>query len=175
MSYGEVVIVSECTLVGKGCRERTLTAAGPWQLRQAQRGVVGGHGLERDVAVPLGAGLLLGADLVGRVLAVELLVLHGADGADLRVLAAELALRVEDGVNVQARSLGSAGELAEAQDKLFLQVIGEVVLGAEEDYPTLGDCKGKARLVSFEVFCGWLGQVKKNVNGERALLVYGRR
>ncbi len=38
--------------------------------------------------MPAGSGLLLGAQLVGQVLAVELAVLDGADGADLGVLAA---------------------------------------------------------------------------------------
>jgi len=45
--------------------------------------------------VPLGGALLLGAELAGGVGAVVLLVLDGADGADLGVVAAQFALGVE--------------------------------------------------------------------------------
>ncbi len=83
--------------------------------------------------MPLGAALLLGAELGGGVAAVVLLVLQGADGADLGVVAAQIALRVEERVDVQTRSGGPAGELAEAEDQLLLQLDGEVVLVAEED------------------------------------------
>lgn len=42
-------------------------------------------------------------------------------------------------MNVEGGILGFAGELAEAVVELLLEVIGEVVLGAEEDDAALGD------------------------------------
>ncbi len=90
--------------------------------------------------MPAGAGLLLGAELVGLRLAVELAVLDRANGADLRVVAAQLALRVEDGVDVQARRRRPARQLAQPEDERLLQLIGQVVLGAEEDDAALRDC-----------------------------------
>lgn len=74
--------------------------------------------------MPLGGALLLGAERVGDVLPVELLVLDRADGADLGVVAAQLALRVEDGVDVKARGRRSARQLAQPQDELLLEVVG---------------------------------------------------
>lgn len=78
--------------------------------------------------------------LVGRRLLVELLKLLGADDANLEVVAAEVTLRVEDGVDVEAGSLWSARELTEPEDQLLLEFVGEVVLGTEENNATLGDC-----------------------------------
>lgn len=43
---------------------------------------------------------------------------------------------------MEARRLRSPGEFAEAEDQLFLEVVGEVVLCAEEDDATLGDFYG---------------------------------
>jgi hypothetical protein len=129
--------VSSRTGRGKGGRGRT--AAGPGQLDETKGGVVRGNGLKGDIAVPLRRVLALGAQLVLGGLGVELLVLDGADGADLRVLAAELALRVEDGVDVEGVCGGAACELAETADELLLQLVGEVVLGAEEDDAALRD------------------------------------
>lgn len=34
---------------------------------------------------------------------------------------------------------GSAGEFAQLEDELFLEVVGEVILGAEEDDAAFGD------------------------------------
>ena len=70
---------------------------------------------------------------------VELLGLLGRDDGDLVVAAAVLAGRIANGVDVQAGGLGLAGQLAEVVDQLLLQVIREVVLGAEEDNSALGD------------------------------------
>jgi len=89
--------------------------------------------------VPLGTRLLLGVQLIVLGLQVEILALLRADGADLGVASAELPLRVEDRVDVEARGRRAARELAEAEDELLLQVVGQVVLGAEEDDPALGD------------------------------------
>lgn len=35
---------------------------------------------------------------------------------------------------------GTAGEFAQFEDEVFLQVVGEVILGAEEDDAAFGDC-----------------------------------
>jgi hypothetical protein len=51
-----------------------------------------------------------------------------------------LASSVADRVDVQARGRGLARQLAETVDQLLLQVIGQVVLGTEEDDTTLGNC-----------------------------------
>ncbi len=50
-----------------------------------------------------------------------------------------VASGVADGVDVQTRGSGLSGQFAQTIDKLFLQVVGQVVLGAEEDDATLGD------------------------------------
>ena len=73
--------------------------------------------------MPLRRALHAPRDIIVSVL-VELLVLLRANRADLGVGAAELALGVEDGVNVQAGCRGLAGELAEALDQGFLEVVG---------------------------------------------------
>jgi hypothetical protein len=96
--------------------------------------------------VPRRRRLLLRVDAFLARRLVECLVLHRADGADLRVAAAELALRVEQRVDVQARGRGLAGQRAEALDELLLQVVGQAVLRAEEDDAALGDWEGLVRL-----------------------------
>lgn len=79
--------------------------------------------------------------LVGlRAVSEHLFAREGADGADLGVGDAELVGVVEDGVDVQGGVGGFAGLLAESVDELLLEVVGEVVLGAEEDDAALGDC-----------------------------------
>lgn len=50
-----------------------------------------------------------------------------------------LAAGVADGVDVKARSRGLAGELAQSVDEFLLEVVGELVLLAEEDNTALGD------------------------------------
>lgn len=42
-------------------------------------------------------------------------------------------------MDVQAGCGGFTGEFAEALDELFLEVIGDVVLGTEENYTSLRD------------------------------------
>lgn len=71
-----------------------LTAPCLGKLHESERAVVRRDGLKRDVTVPLRAALLLGAQSVPGVPLVVLPVLLGADGADLRVIASKLALRV---------------------------------------------------------------------------------
>lgn len=84
-----------------------------------------------------------------KAVGVEFLGLLGRDDGDLVVVAAVLAGRVADGVDVQAGRLGLAGQLAETVDKLLLQVIREVVLGAEKNDTPLGDW----RLMSINCLC----------------------
>lgn len=84
---------------------RGRTSAGLGQLRQPQQGVVAGDGLKGDVGVPLVlAALAVPAAGEGALQAVgvELLGLLGRNDADLVVVAAVLAGRVADGVDVQA-------------------------------------------------------------------------
>jgi hypothetical protein len=129
------------------------TAAGGGELDETQRRVVGRDGLKGNVAVPLGGALLLGTEtLVGRG-TVVLLVLDRADGADLGVVAAEFPLRVEQGVDVQTGCRGAPGELAETQDQRLLQLVGEAVLGTEEDDAALGDGNGEVAEELVRVGC----------------------
>ena len=128
------------------------TSAGLGQLRQPQQGVVTGDRLKGDVRVPLVlAALAVFAAGEGalKAVGVEFLGLLGRDDGDLVVVAAVLAGRVADGVDVQAGRLGLAGQLAETVDKLLLQVIREVVLGAEKNDTPLGDW----RLMSINCLC----------------------
>lgn len=89
--------------------------------------------------MPLSRLLFLGAQLFGFSPLVELVMLDGADGADLGIAATELTLRVEDGVDMQARRLRPASEFAESENQFLLQIIGEIVLRTEEDNTSLGD------------------------------------
>lgn len=78
--------------------------------------------------------------LVGLVLVPEHLApRHAADVADLVVPDAELGRRVEHRVDVQRRARRLAREQAEPLYERLLQLVGEVVLRAEEDHAALGD------------------------------------
>ena len=92
--------------------------------------------------MPLGRALLLGAETVLDVLPVELAGLDRRDGADLGVAASKLTLAVKNGVNVQARcGRALARDLTKSQDQLLLEVVGEVILGTEENDTPLRDFK----------------------------------
>lgn len=67
-------------------------------------------------------------------------MLNGTDGADLRIIASKLPFRVQNRVNMKTGRLRPSGKLAKANNKLLLQVIGEVVLRTEEDDTALRDC-----------------------------------
>jgi len=98
--------------------------------------------------VPLIAGLLLGADALIGLEIVDLFEQFGADGADLLVrlaLLPNIAFGVEDGVDVQGRRRRLASQLPETVDQLLLEVVGQVVLFAEEDDVALRDCDALAR------------------------------
>jgi hypothetical protein len=71
---------------------------------------------------------------------IEPLLLYGANGADLQIVTSFFAaFRVEKRMDVQAGGFRTAGKFSKAQDEVFLDVVGEVVLGAEEDDATFGD------------------------------------
>lgn len=42
---------------------------------------------------------------------------------------------------MKTRGCGAAAQFAESVDEFLLEVVGEVVLGAEEDDASLGDCE----------------------------------
>lgn len=116
-----------------------LTATCLGELHQAQRGVISRYWLEGNIGVPLGAVLLLGAELIGCLPLVQLAMLDRADCGDLLVVTAQLTRVVEDGVDVESRCLWTTRQFSEAQYEFLLEVIREAVLGAEEDHPALGD------------------------------------
>ena len=103
--------------------EGQLTTTRLRQLRQPQHRIIARHRLKRDIAVPPLLGRLPLVPLVQEPVLVDLLRLLGADDADLVVLAAERAARVADGVDVQFGGGWFAGELAEALDQDFLEVV----------------------------------------------------
>ena len=74
-----------------------------------------------------------------RGLAVELLVLLGANSANLRIITAKISFGVEKRVDVEAGTGWSSAELAESVDELLLEVVGKVVLSTEENNTALGD------------------------------------
>lgn len=116
-----------------------LTATCLGKVHQAQRGIISWHGLEGNIRVPLGAVLLLGAELIRCLPFVQLAVLHRADSRDFLVVATKLSRVVEDRVDVKPRGLRTPCQLSEPQDKLLLEVVGESVLGTEKHHSTLGD------------------------------------
>jgi len=77
----------------------------------------------------------------GKAVGVDLLGLLRGDDADLVVLAAVLATGVVDGVDVELRCLGFPGQLSQALDEFFLEVIRKAVLLAEVDDTAPRDCK----------------------------------
>jgi hypothetical protein len=109
------------------------TSSSGRQLNKPQRRIVGRDGFKGNIAVPLCAALLLGAEVLGGHLGVELFVLDGADGADLRIVATQLAFRVENGMDVQPRRRRPAGKLTKPKNQLLLQLVGQVILSPEED------------------------------------------
>ena len=76
---------------------------------------------------------------VQELVLVYLFGLFGADDANLVVAATETSPSVDDGMDMQFRCLRLAGELAQTLHKLLLEVVGDVVLFAEEDYTALRD------------------------------------
>lgn len=90
--------------------------------------------------MPLEAALLLRADVLAIRLTEQIFRRTRADGADLLVcLTTVVAIGREDGVDVEAGRFWLARELTQTGDKLLLELVGEVILLAEEDDATLGD------------------------------------
>lgn len=89
--------------------------------------------------MPLGAVLLLGAELIRCLPFVQLAMLDRADGGDFIVVATQFSGVIEDRVDVKPGGLRAPCQLSEAQDQFLLEVIGESVLSAEEDHATLRD------------------------------------
>jgi hypothetical protein len=75
------------------------TSASLRELSQTKRGVISRHRLKCDIAVPLSATLQLLALVVWRF-RVQLVMLNRADGTDFGIAATELALRIQDRVDV---------------------------------------------------------------------------
>lgn len=93
--------------------------------------------------MPLGGVLLLGTEFARAVGAVVLLGLDRADRADLGIIAPKVSLRVEQRMDVKTGSRRPSSQLTKPQYQLLLQLVGEPILGPEEDYTTLRDwvCK----------------------------------
>lgn len=89
--------------------------------------------------MPLGTALLLGAERLRGSLGIELLVLDRADGADLGIVATQLAFRIEDWVNMEPRSGRAPRQFTETQNKLLLLLVGQAILSTEEDDAALRD------------------------------------
>jgi hypothetical protein len=110
------------------------------KLSEAQTCIVGWEGFELDITVPPGRVVVA---IVGRpgILTIEVFALDGGDGADFIVADAELVGAVEDRVDVQGGCGWSSAELAETEDEFLLELVGQVVLFAEEDDSSLADWK----------------------------------
>jgi hypothetical protein len=76
---------------------------------------------------------IIAAPICLSVVLEDLLASLRADSADLGVLDAKLGGVVEHRMDVQSRSWWFLRELAETIYKLLLQIVGEIVLRAEED------------------------------------------
>jgi hypothetical protein len=136
--FQELLVSRRQTVIDLVARrpQRITTSLG--QLGQTQDGIVTRNRLEGDVAVPaFFAALFLVAP---EALSVQRFGLFRTNDRDLVVFAAESATTVGHGVNVQLRRGGLARKLAQALRKLFLELVVQIVLFAEEDYSTLRDC-----------------------------------
>lgn len=111
------------------------------KLSKAQRCVIGWHRLELDVTMPLSSVVAATSSLAPVLLVLEdVLSRNGANRTDFCIVDAKLGGIVQNWVNVQGRIRWLIGKLSQAMDKLFLQLISEVILSSEEDHTTLGNC-----------------------------------
>lgn len=62
---------------------------------------------------------------------------------NLIVANAEFRCAIQHWVNMQGGSGRFSGEDPEGLDELFLQLVGEVILSAEDNHTPLGDCSGQ--------------------------------
>jgi hypothetical protein len=97
------------------------TTTGARQLSQSQGREIRGDLFKRNVCVPNLIVSLLGDHAVVILWRpVNRLVLLGADGADLKIVTAQVTLGIEQWVNVQTGCGRASGDLAELQDELLL-------------------------------------------------------
>lgn len=103
-----------------------LTTSRPRQLRQPQTRIVRWRWFKRNITMPLRRTLVLRTlpALIDELLLVKLVELHRAYRGDLGIRASELAVGVQHGMDVKTRVYGLAGELAQALDQGFLDVVG---------------------------------------------------
>ena len=116
-----------------GCPQR-ITARRR-QGRQSQGGEICWAWLKLDVGMPAGGVVTLFrcVSFMGE----HLLACYRGDMANFIIANAELGCTVQNGMDVKRRSAGFATQLAKTVYELFLKLIGEIILGAEEDYATL--------------------------------------
>lgn len=115
----------------------SLTTSSLGKRDKSKRSVISWNRLKGNITVPASSLLLLGAKFIGLSLLVELVELKGADGANLGVIATKFSLIVQERVDMQARCGRPSSQLSKSEDKFLLEVVGEVVLGTEEDNTTL--------------------------------------
>lgn len=115
----------------------SLTSSSLGQLDESKRSVISRNRLKGDITVPASSLLPLGAELIRLGLLVVLVKLNRADGANLRITATEFSLIVQERVDMQARCSGSSSQFSKSENELFLEVVGEVILGTEENDTTL--------------------------------------
>ena len=99
-----------------------------WHFGKPQDSIVAWDRLEGDIAVPTLLCALLSLQPVG----VECLRFFGGDDTDFVVFAAKPTSAIHYWMDVQLGSTRLSRELSKTLDKLFLQIIVQVVLLAEE-------------------------------------------
>ena len=77
--------------------------------------------------------------LIIRRLPVQLVMFHGADGADFRIASAKFSLGVQDRMNMQLRGLRLSSQFTKPLDEFLLEIVREVVLLPEEYHTPLRD------------------------------------
>ena len=88
--------------------------------------------------MPLSTALQLLALVIWGFL-VQLVMLNRADGADFWITSTEFSLRVQNGMNVESRGLGLAGQFTKSLNEFLLDIVREIVLFPEEYDTTLRD------------------------------------
>lgn len=119
-----------------------LTSACLRKLSETQGRVGRWHWLKGDIRVPLSISLLLNADTLTVESAPDALLLTNTkhprvNGRDLGIVTTNFPLIIQQRVDMESGGLGCASQLSQLQDKLFLQVIGEIILGPEENNTSL--------------------------------------
>lgn len=134
----ELLVRWRKTVVDLIARRPQSISASLGELCQAEDRIITWHRFESDVAVP---SLFVALALVAaETLGVQLLRLLRTNDRDFIILAAESTATVGDWVNVQFGSSRLARKLAQALSQLFLEIVVEAILLAEEDHAALRDC-----------------------------------